>query len=268
MTPIPGNRSPRATPRVPVRLAVELYNLGDPFPAYTVNLGRGGMLVRGDFPPLVEHPIKLTLQSPAHDFSIPLRARLCRLQRGPQPTLDDLAVEFVDLSSFQRNSLDRLVRRAQEGTFGLPVELLASNPGSRASREALKDVALRDRIALALRGDRPTRAHLVHDMNPRVIDALVRNSRLDGLEARILIRRRDITPASVRRLASNPRFLQDQEILRALLAHPRADTQTIERTIEHARPEDLREAITRSSISDATRRLLVKALSDHARRRY
>ena len=255
-----GERPPRVAPRVSVRLKVELHNQGDPATARTVNLSRGGVLVRGDFPPLLEHPIKLTVKSPHDPDGVPLRAELRRLLPSPYPAEDDLALEFVDLSDFQRDSLERLVARAFEGRFGLPRELRGIEPGSTAARRILNEMPIKDRLAVALRGDRPERRHLASDPDTRIVEALTRNPKLDAHEARRLVARRDLGTAALRRLASQLRFVQDPDVRRGLLAHPRSDDTTLEAAIAHANTREIRDALRKPSISEVARKRLNDAL--------
>lgn len=247
--------------RFPAGIAAECRLDGRDFTCSAHNLSRSGVLLEG---PCVSSPgavLDLTLKSPKRTLQVAVRGRVIRADAGAESGDSRLAVEFVDLSPEQRESLNVLIARVIEGQSPGPLESLRPDASASEIRKALESVPLPHRIALAARASPREREILRHDVNAAVLEALARNPNLILAEARALAQSPFVTASTLEMLAHDPRWLQDDELRIWVASHPKVSLAVGESMVAAMKPPVLRRLLQRPGLQGVLREAVVKKLA-------
>jgi hypothetical protein len=150
------------------------------------NVSRSGALLTGSLPSIQSETVGVTFRLPVGDFSLRLPGRVVRCLDDDENGSVSLGLEFQDLGEEDREGLEVLIARIMEGGHPGPIELLKPGATSQEIRDALEQVPIAHRIALAFRANLREREILLKDTRPPVLEALARNPNLRVDEAREL----------------------------------------------------------------------------------
>jgi hypothetical protein len=250
------HRSSRFQAGLPATVEVD----GRDFDCVAHNLSRTGTLLAGQFPPPAAPEIRLTLRSPAGDLRLSLAARGVRCEASVAAGGTELAVEFVAVSSVERETLEALIARVIEGQTPAALEGLPDDATPQQIRAALGKVPLAHRIQLALRAQAKERALMMHDPHPQVIDAVARNPHVLRQEILALLRMPLLLPHTIEAIAKDPRWTGSEEIAVLVVTHRNTPQPTAERILAGMPPSSLQKVIQASGLSPALREKVLKRL--------
>ncbi len=128
-----------------------------------------------------------------------------------------------------RSGLERLARRSSSEES----ETVGASPAFR-----IRELAVPERIRLAMRADRTERQILLRDGTPQVAMALLANPRLEEAEVLELVRVGSSTGV-LERVAKESRWTANYEIRKALASHPRTPTPQAIRFLPTLSKQDL-----------------------------
>jgi hypothetical protein len=202
-------------------------------------------LLIGPLPDTPAERVHLTLIAPRGGLSVRLEGKAVRRERIEGDELA-LGVEFENLGPELEEKLEALLARVMEGMAPGPLEGLRPGASPHEVRKALEEIPLAQRIALASRAGPRDREFLRQDLQPPVLDALVRNPNLALPEALALAALPHLPPSAIEHLASDLRWAQSEELRLLLLAHPRTPTPLADRLLGELSPPALRRLLGRS----------------------
>ena len=112
----------------------------------------------------------------------------------------------------------------------------------------------RDRIKLALKGDREARSVLIRDSNRVVSSAVVNNPRITDQEIENIAAMRTISDDVLRLISNNRLWARSYPIIHNLARNPRAPIATVMNVLPRIRTKDLQNLSQNRNVSDAVRR--------------
>ena len=223
------------------------------------NLSRSGALVVGRFlPNLAGYRVEVTIRYPQGGLSVRLAGRVVRAEHEEGD--DHLALEFMELDAAKQDTLEILLARVIEGHSPAPIEALRPGAPVQEVRRALEQVPLPHRISLATRATPREREFLCQDMHPQVLEALVRNPNLRLPEARALATVPHLQPSTLELLSRDPRWINDEEINCAIVAHPRTPLVLAMKIVDKLKPPAIKKLIQRPGVPPSIRTQLQRRL--------
>lgn len=246
--PPPTRRATRFAAGVPAVLRWA----GREFPCEAENLSRSGALLTGDLPLQAGPDVALSLASGAGDLRVSLGARVQRasVEEGGQV---QLGVEFGEVGSGERETLESLVSRVVEGLLPASLASLPRGAPPQQVRSALEQVPVAHRASLALRGVAREREILLQDTDPQVLDGLARNPNLTPPEARTLLRARQLLPRTLEMLGRESRFAAVEELKILIACHPNTPFSAAERLINSLTPDGKKRALRQPGLNPELR---------------
>ena len=124
----------------------------------------------------------------------------------------------------------------------------------------------RDRMKLAMKGDREARSILIRDSNKVVSTAVVNNPRLSDQEVENIASMRTVSDEVLRLIALNRAWTRSYPIIYALARNPRTPIPTAINILPRIRTKDLQNLTQNKNISETVRRQaerLTQARSGH-----
>ena len=222
------------------------------------NLSRSGALVVGRFPSLAGYRVEVTIRHPQGGLSVRLAGRVVRAEHEEGD--DHLALEFMELDAAKQDKLEILLARVIEGLSPAPIEALRPGAPVHEVRRALEQVPLPHRISLATRATPREREFLCQDMHPQVLEALVRNPNLRLPEARSLATVPHLQPSTLELLSRDTRWVNDEEINCAIVAHPRTPLVLAMKIVDKLKPPAIKKLIQRPGVPPSIRTQLQRRL--------
>ncbi len=138
-------------------------------------------------------------------------------------------------------------------------EMRGSSPIHR-----IKQMNPRQRSLLALKAGRTERQILLRDNTPQVLQNLLNNPHIDSEEVLQIARSSHAVAPILQRIASDARWSANQEIMTAVVRHPRTPSMVATRHLPALRTQDLR---TMGKLSSGVKEVLRKAaLKEYMRR--
>ncbi len=171
----------------------------------------------------------------------------------------------------QAERLERAVAAARgaRGSEAAAGEPSAAAPAGGETRgvspmHAIRSMNPNQRTMLARKANRIERQILLNDSSPQVLQALLANPRLAGKDVLRLVKSTHVTAPLLKRIAEDPRWGQNQEILGVIAKNPKTPSPVALRLLERLRTSDLRfMAKLSSGVRDNIRRA---ALREYMRR--
>ena len=111
----------------------------------------------------------------------------------------------------------------------------------------------RDRIKLAMKGDREVRSILIRDSNRVVATAVIQNPRVTDLEIENIAAMRTVADEVLRVIAMNRNWARSYPIIHNLVRNPRTPIPTVIGTLPRIRTKDLKNLAQNRNVSQATR---------------
>ena len=127
-------------------------------------------------------------------------------------------------------------------------------------------MTVRDRIKLAMKGDREARAILVRDSNKAVATAVMHNPRITDHEIEGISAMRTVADEVLRMIAMNRSWARSYPIIHNLARNPRTPIATAMGILPRIRTKDLQQITQNRNVSEAVRRQsfrLAQARSGH-----
>jgi hypothetical protein len=140
-------------------------------------------------------------------------------------------------------------------------EMLAEGevPPERISLiRALMFMNARDRMKLAMKGDREARGILVRDSNRVVASAVINNPRITDQEVENIAAMRTVTDEVLRLISMNRAWARSYPIIHNLVRNPRTPIPTTMGILPRIRTKDLKNLSQNRNVSEAIRRQAVR----------
>jgi uncharacterized protein YpiB (UPF0302 family) len=115
-------------------------------------------------------------------------------------------------------------------------------------------MGMKDRVKLALKGDRESRNILIRDPNRIVAAAVVANPRITEQEVEKIASMRTVTEDILRQLASSRQWSRNYQIVHALAKNPRTPIANVLNILSRLQLRDLAALSKNRNVSDAVRR--------------
>jgi len=112
----------------------------------------------------------------------------------------------------------------------------------------------KDRIKLAMKGDREARSILIRDSNKVVCSAVVRNPRISEQEIENIAAIRTVADEVLRLIALNRSWARSYPIIHNLARNPRTPIPTVMNILPRIRTKDLQHLAQNKNVSEAVRR--------------
>ena len=159
----------------------------------------------------------------------------------------------------------------KEGNFKRAVEFekleLGEVPPERVSMiRRIMFMNARDRMKLAMKGDREARNILIRDSNRVVATAVIQNPRVTDQEVENIAAMRTVADEVLRLIALNRNWARSYSIIHNLVRNPRTPLPTVINTLPRIRTKDLQHLSQNRNVSEAARRQamrLAQARSGH-----
>ena len=112
----------------------------------------------------------------------------------------------------------------------------------------------KDRMKLAMKGDREARSILIRDSNRVVATAVIQNPRVTDQEVENIAAMRTVAAEVLRLIALNRNWARSYPIIHNLVRNPRTPIPTVISTLPRIRSKDLKNLSQNRNVSEATRR--------------
>jgi hypothetical protein len=112
----------------------------------------------------------------------------------------------------------------------------------------------KDRMKLAMKGDREARSILIRDSNRMVATAVVKNPRVTEQEVEGIAAMRTVADEVLRLIAMNRAWARSYAIIHNLVRNPRTPLPTVISTLPRIRTKDLKHLAENRNVSEAARR--------------
>jgi hypothetical protein len=135
-------------------------------------------------------------------------------------------------------------------------------PGERISMiNRIMKMGVKDRVRLAMKGDREARNILIRDPNRLVSSAVVNNPRISEQEIENITNMRSISEDLLRLIASNRQWARSYNVMHNLAKNPRTPMANVMTIMSRLQLRDLTALSKNRNISDAVRRHATRLLS-------
>ncbi|MGH9871161.1 MAG: hypothetical protein ACRD9S_01705 [Pyrinomonadaceae bacterium] len=112
----------------------------------------------------------------------------------------------------------------------------------------------KDRLKLAMKGDREARGILIRDSNRMVATAVIHNPRVTDQEVENIAAMRTVAAEVLRLIALNRSWARSYPVIHNLVRNPRTPVPTVLTTLPRIRTKDLKSLTQNRNVPEATRR--------------
>jgi hypothetical protein len=112
----------------------------------------------------------------------------------------------------------------------------------------------KDRMKLAMKGDREARSILIRDSNRMVATAVIKNPRVTDQEVENIAAMRTVADEVLRLIAMNRAWARSYNIIHNLVRNPRTPPPTVISTLPRIRTKDLKNLAQNRNVSESARR--------------
>jgi regulator of extracellular matrix RemA (YlzA/DUF370 family) len=112
----------------------------------------------------------------------------------------------------------------------------------------------RDRVKLAMKGDREARSILIRDSNRVVATAVIKNPRVTDQEVENIAAMRTVADEVLRLISLNRAWARSYPVIHNLVRNPRTPIATVISTLPRIRTKDLQHLAQNRNVSEAARR--------------
>jgi hypothetical protein len=120
---------------------------------------------------------------------------------------------------------------------------------------------VKDRVKLAMKGDREARAILIRDSNRVVAQAVIRNPRITDQEVEAIAAMRTVNDDVLRVIASNRAWARQYPIIHNLARNPRTPLPTAVHILPRLQTRDLKNISQNRNVSEAVRRQAMRLVT-------
>jgi hypothetical protein len=125
-------------------------------------------------------------------------------------------------------------------------------------------MSTKDRMKLAMKGDREARGILIRDSNKVVCSAVVNNPRISEQEIENIASMRTVSDEVLRLIALNRAWARSYPIIHNLARNPRTPIPTVMNILLRIRTKDLQTLTQNRNVSEAVRRQAHRLFSARA----
>jgi hypothetical protein len=215
----------------------------------------------GPVPESTEGELTVTIRTPAGDRSARLTGRVVFARQETEAGENRLALEFDRLDAVQTVALRSMVDRVVEGMAPASLETLAAGASIEEVRRALERIPAAHRIALAARCGPKERRWIRMDRDPAVLEALTRNPNVTLPEIKALLRRDDLPPQAIDRIANDVRWADDDELKWMICTHSRVSFPTADGVARRMTDLQIDRLVRRPGVHAGLRQKLMRMLS-------
>ncbi len=122
----------------------------------------------------------------------------------------------------------------------------------------------KDRVKLAMKGDREARSILIRDSNRIVSTAVINNPRVTDQEVENIAAMRTVADEVLRLIAINRAWARSYPIIHNLVRNPRTPIPTVISTLPRIRTKDLKNLTQNRNVSEAVRRQALRLTQTRA----
>jgi regulator of extracellular matrix RemA (YlzA/DUF370 family) len=122
----------------------------------------------------------------------------------------------------------------------------------------------KDRMKLAMKGDREARSILIRDSNRVVATGVIKNPRITDQEVENIAAMRTVADEVLRLIAMNRAWARSYTIIHNLVRNPRTPLPTVISTLPRIRTKDLKHLSQNRNVSEAARRQALRLSSVRA----
>lgn len=119
----------------------------------------------------------------------------------------------------------------------------------------------KDRVKLAMKGDREARGILIRDSNRVVATAVIKNPRITDQEVESISAMRTVADEVLRLIALNRAWARSYTIIHNLVRNPRTPVPTVMSTLPRIRTKDLKNLSQNRNVSESARRHALRLAS-------
>jgi hypothetical protein len=123
---------------------------------------------------------------------------------------------------------------------------------------------VKDRMKLAMKGDREARSILIRDSNRVVATAVINNPRVTDQEVENIATMRTVADEVLRLIGMNRAWARSYTIIHNLVRNPRTPVPTVVSTLPRIRTKDLQHLSQNRNVSEAVRRQATRLLQARA----
>jgi hypothetical protein len=161
------------------------------------------------------------------------------------PGLFDELIEETDEQ--RRANVERILNETTE-------EVAGGAPERISLIRRIMFMKVKDRIKLAMKGDREARSILIRDSNKTVSTAVVHNPKITDQEAEAIAAMRTVSDEVLRLVARNPAWARSYPVIHNLARNPRTPLPTAMSVLQRLHTKDLKNLTQNRNVSEAVRR--------------
>jgi hypothetical protein len=244
--------------RFRIGIPAEVQIDGRAIPCEAQNLSRSGVLLVGQFPTIEAKTLELVLKAPTGSLSVHLSGRVIRVEPEGGGGGVTVALEFVEMDDPRRETLEVLLARMIQAPAATHFADLKPGAPPQEIKKTLEAIPLPQRIALSSRAAGKEREYLRTDVNPAVLEALVRNPGLTVAEARVIATSAYLMSGTLDVLANDPRFKDDEDLRIAIASHPRVSMATAEKVTANFKLPQLKKLLAKPGLNQLLREKLFR----------
>lgn len=172
----------------------------------------------------------------------------------PDAETDDawLGLEYLEEIYEETEEQRQAIVNKIIGEFSLEEDELAAERISTINR--VMKMGMKDRVRLAMKGDREARTILIRDPNRIVAQAVVQNPRISEQEIEKIAAMRTVTEDVLRQIASNRQWARNYAVMHTLARNPRTPMANVLNILSRLQLRDLVALSKNRNVSDAVRR--------------
>jgi len=170
---------------------------------------------------------------------------------------DDLDDSWLPTERYEELQAETQEERAANFKRALESERIEVGelPPERVSlMRSLMFMNAKDRMKLAMKGDREARSILIRDSNRMVATAVIHNPRVTDQEVENIAAMRTVADEVLRLIALNRNWARSYPVIHNLVRNPRTPIPTVLSTLPRIRTKDLKNLTQNRNVSEATRR--------------
>jgi hypothetical protein len=172
----------------------------------------------------------------------------------PDSETDDawLGLEYLEELYEETEEQRQAIVNKIIGEFSLEEDELGAERVSTINR--VMKMGMKDRVRLAMKGDREARTILIRDPNRIVAQAVVQNPRISEQEIEKIAAMRTVTEDVLRQIASNRQWARNYAVMHTLARNPRTPMANVLNILSRLQLRDLVALSKNRNVSDAVRR--------------
>jgi hypothetical protein len=168
--------------------------------------------------------------------------------------LDDSWLPAERLEEFVEETYEQRVATADRLISEASAEVGGAAPERIALIRRIMLMKVKDRVKLAMKGDREARAILIRDSNRIVAQAVIRNPRITDHEIEAIAAMRTVNDDVLRVIASNRAWARQYPVIHNLARNPRTPLPTAMQILPRLYAKDLKALGQNRNVAEAVRR--------------